>query len=118
MMRRTTVALAGSAVLSAVLGVSAFASPAAAACERPVEAYIPGGEAHWTECHESGLTVVVGWHKDTRKDGKCVQVRAIFSNGAVRHSSRACPKDDVDTFNFSERASNASVYVFTIDAEG
>jgi hypothetical protein len=118
MIDRTPVAVAGSAILSTVLGMSAFAAPAAAACERPQDIYVPGAEAHWTECHEAGRTMVVGWVKDNRADGKCGQVYAIFSNGRTEYSPRACPKDDVDTFTLDEPANDASVYLRTIAAEG
>jgi hypothetical protein len=115
MMRRTTVALAGSAVLGAVLGLSAFAAPAAAACDPPQDVTVPGAEAHWTECHNGGGTQVNGWVKDTNADGKCAQVYAEFSSGGRQESLRACPANNVKTFDFNEPgASDAQTYLRTM----
>ena len=109
MIRLTALALAG----SAILGLSGLATPAAAACEIPQDVRVPGAEAHWTECHNGGRTQVTGWVKDTRADGKCAQVRVVFSNGTTRHSQRACPKNTVRQFHFNKPASDAQTYLLT-----
>ena len=113
MARRTSVAIACSAVLGAVFGLSATSTPAAAACDRPQDVYVTGAEAHWTECHNGNRTRVDGWVKDTKADGKCARVRASFSNGETLYSGKACPRNNVKEFHLDQPASDAQTYLYT-----
>ena|SRR5436305_5582375 len=100
-------------LLGTGLFVGGSTSVRAATCE-PRDVYVSGGEAHWTKCRNPGSVQVVGWVKDTRADGMCAQVYANFNNGQTRFSDRACPKGTIREFNWSEPASNASVFLRTI----
>src|SRR4051812_24720841 len=101
-------------LLGTGLFIGGSTSARAATCESPRDVYVPGGEAHWTKCHNFGSMQVIGWVKDTRADGKCAQVYANFNNGQTHFSDRACPKGTVREFNWSEPASDASVYLRTL----
>jgi hypothetical protein len=85
----------------------------------PFNPTVPGGEAHWTKCiNYSGLwtsVTVDGWVKDTRADGKCAQVKAIFNDGTdTDYSPKACPAGHKQSFSWNHvGASAASVYLFT-----
>lgn len=80
-------------------------------CKAQGEVTVRGGEARWTKCIGDGWTSVDGWVKDTKKDGKCAQVYARFTNGAYHESSSACPKGEVHRFNWREPASDAKVFL-------
>jgi hypothetical protein len=96
-------ALAASPAVAAVPGV-------AAACDTH-DIYIPGGEAHYTECHGSAQSSVNGWVKDTRADGMCAQVYGSWSDGTEFHSARACPEGEVQSFDFTH-GGNINAYVY------
>jgi hypothetical protein len=110
MATRTVLVLAG----TAVLGLVGFTLPAAAACDPPQDVRVPGAEAHWTECHNGKRTQVEGWVKDTRADGKCAQVYAMFSNGSRQETQRACPRGNNKPIRFNAPAGDAQVYLRTI----
>lgn len=99
------------------LGVLAIASPASAdQCQNTRNVYIPGGESHYTiSCDNYGHVIVDGWLKDTKADGKCVQVKAQLY-GEYFYSPRACPKGDVKTFHFRSNVPTtyADVWTYTI----
>ena len=78
---------------------------------------IPGGIAHWRlTCTPTHITMR-GFVVDTAADGRCAQVTATV--GGVPHSSlRACPKDDVKTFVWTERGSQASGFLRSVAGRG
>jgi hypothetical protein len=58
-------------------------------------------KAHWTLACHGGQITMSGWVEDTLADGKCAQVKAVFSNGNVFYSSKACPKGTRKSFSWS-----------------
>ncbi|MFG2129206.1 hypothetical protein ACGFNV_15590 [Streptomyces sp. NPDC048751] len=56
--------------------------------------------------------------KDTRADGKCAQVKAMYSSG-TQWSAKACPADPdnpshIRYFDFNGPGSSVPVYLFTV----
>lgn len=105
--------LAGAVGMSAAIagGMLAVATPASAAsCGTVWDVYISGGESHYTvDCF--GTTYrVSGYVKDTRADGKCAQVKAVFGSG-TQYSPRACPKGTSRNFDLSGTR-GVNVYTF------
>jgi hypothetical protein len=113
MMRRAAV---GAAALMATTGLAVIVgvSPASAGtCGQTVNTSVSGGQASWSHSCSGGQIRVSGWVKDTKADGKCAQVKAQYSNG-TQWSNKACPKDEVEYFDFSGPGSSVPVYLFTV----
>lgn len=81
-------------------------------CGQSFNPTIPGGKAHWTIDCVNGQAGIVGWVKDTRSDGKCIQVKALWSDGTTKLSPRACPKNSKKSFNMSHAGSAVNGYLF------
>jgi hypothetical protein len=65
--------------------------------------YVPGGEAHYTECKNTDNIIFLdGWVKDTRADGKCAQVYGYWVPSYYYfETARACPKGTVKQISFA-----------------
>lgn len=111
--RRLAAAVAAAAAIGG-LATTTVSTPASAdVCGAVRDVFISGAESHYTITCVNGITYVNGRVRDTRADGKCAQVKAQI--GATFHySARACPKDDVDYFNWSGRANGASVWTYLV----
>ncbi|MFM9448382.1 hypothetical protein [Streptomyces acidiscabies] len=108
------VAGAAATVTAAGLLTLGVGTPASAgSCGQVVNASVSGGQASWSHSCSGGNIRVFGWVKDTRSDGKCAQVKAQYSNG-TQWSNKACPKDEVEYFDFVGPGSSVPVYLFTV----
>lgn len=86
--------------------------PAQGTCGGSFNPKIRGGEAHWTIDCINGNAGVNGWVKDTRSDGKCIQVKATWNDGTTKLSPRACPKNDKKSFELRGPGKTVKAYVF------
>jgi hypothetical protein len=114
--------IAVATLVSALLAGGAFMaiSPdtaSAATCPHAESPVIAGGIAHWTlTCSGRNITMR-GFVVDTAADGRCAQVTATVG-GRPHSSPRACPKDDVKTFVWTERGSQASGFLRSVAGRG
>lgn len=100
--------------LTAGLGTVATAIPAyAGSCGQVQNVSVRGGQASWSHSCANGNIRVSGWVKDTKADGKCAQVKAEYSNG-TQWSNRACPKDEVERFDFVGPGNYVPVRLITV----
>ncbi|MFF4795474.1 hypothetical protein ACFY2M_38455 [Streptomyces sp. NPDC001276] len=100
--------------LTAGLGTFTLATPAhAGSCGQVTDAKVSGGQASWAHACSGGYIRVSGWVKDTSADGKCAQVKAMYSNG-TQYSAKACPSGTVKYFDFYGPGSSVPVYLFTV----
>ncbi|WP_405160728.1 hypothetical protein OG203_30695 [Nocardia sp. NBC_01499] len=73
---------------------------------------IGAGRAHWElHCHNGAVTVS-GFVTDTRADGQCVKVKAVFEGSITEYSAAACPKGSTKNFSWTHPGSLADVYLF------
>lgn len=72
---------------------------------------VGGGEAYWTLLCHDGHIRMKGWVKDTRADGKCARVKAVFNNNVVHQSSGACPKGTIVQFDWKHPGTIADGYL-------
>ena len=107
------------AVSTAGLTTLALATPASAGtCGQTYNATVSGGQASWSLSCSGGRIRVAGWVKDTKADGKCAQVKAVYSDG-TRWSAKACPADTdnpnhIRYYDFNGPGSSVPVYLFTV----
>jgi hypothetical protein len=99
----------GAAISAAVMATSP-APALAAGCNTTWNVSIRGGQSHYSVDCFGATYRVSGWVKDTKPDGKCAQVRAVFGSG-VKWSSRACPNGTRRDFSFSGTG-GVNVYTF------
>jgi len=69
-------------------------------------------EAHWTLSCSGGKITMTGWVKDTKSDGKCAYVKAVFSDGSSPTPAKACPSGDKTSFSWSGPGSLADGYLY------
>lgn len=119
------VAFAGSFSLSSVASAASPEEPADSSetlgvisvpiqgtCGQSFNPRIIGGKAHWTIDCVNGNAGISGWVEDTRSDGKCIQVKATWSNGTTKLSPRACPKGSKKSFELRGSGKTVKAYVF------
>ena len=96
-------------------GAVVAAGPASAdTCPKTRDVSISGGESHYTISCSGGNVYVSGWLKDTKADGKCVQVKAQIGSSTF-YSNQACPSGEVEYFGtWSGGGNTAYVYTYTI----
>lgn len=82
-------------------------------CGQSFHPFVRGGEAYWTLSCSGNKITMTGWVKDTKADGKCAYVKAIFANGDSPTPAKACPKGDETSFSWSGpgRLANGYLYV-------
>ncbi|MFC4337883.1 hypothetical protein [Salininema proteolyticum] len=115
-------------LVAAVIGLVAVAGPSTAlaaqgtggdigtqaSCGDTEDVYINGGEAHWTINCSGGETTISGWHKDTKADGRCVQVYGSVSGNSFI-TPRACPSGEREIWSRTvSGTSNIKVYARTL----
>lgn len=99
--------------LVAAAGVVGASPSAADTCWNTRDVSIGGGQSHYTiSCDTYGYVTVAGWLKDTKADGKCIQVKAI-ANDRTYYSNKACPKGEVEYFEWTKYVPSSQVYVYT-----
>ena len=106
----------GAAVTMAMAGLVTLGlvTPASAgSCGQTVNATVTGGQASWSHSCSGGQIRVSGWVKDTKADGKCAQVKAVYSTG-TQWSNKACPSPEIEYFDFVGPGSSVPVYLFTV----
>ncbi|MDX3246087.1 hypothetical protein [Streptomyces sp. ME18-1-4] len=111
----------GAALTMATAGLVSvgLSTPASAVtCNKTVNASVSGGQASWATSCSGGNMRIAGWVKDTKADGKCAQVKALYSNG-TQWSAKACPADTdnpshIRYFDFNGPGSDVPVYLFTV----
>ncbi|MBW9211776.1 hypothetical protein KV100_19170 [Mumia sp. zg.B21] len=117
MKKRMKAVLATVGLVASAGAINASPASAAACGPNPINVYITGGESHYTiRCANDGGVIYVtveGWLKDTKSDGKCIQVKA-WMDSLYRYSNKACPKGEVETFSWRARGSSANVYTYAI----
>lgn len=104
------------ALLSSGLVLSSAGTADAAACNTVRHVETSGAEADWNVSCSGNWVHVFGNVTDTAADGECARVYAIWNDGGVDYSAKACPKGQTKEFDFSwhnyTNASNAaSVYL-------
>ncbi|MBB5912545.1 hypothetical protein BJY24_001412 [Nocardia transvalensis] len=77
---------------------------------------IGAGKAHWELHCKNGAITVSGHVTDTRSDGQCVKVKAVFEGQTTEYSAAACPKDTTRNFSWTHPGSIADVYLFAYHA--
>jgi hypothetical protein len=92
----TAMAVSAAGLTTLVLATSASAGT----CDQRVNTSVSGGQASWSHTCSNGQIRVAGWVKDTKADGKCAQVKAVYSNG-TQWSNKACPSGEVQYFDFN-----------------
>lgn len=111
--RQWAVGTAVGTILSGVALVGGAGAAAADSCPNSRDVYISGGESHYTLSCSGGRIYVNGRVKDTRSDGKCVQVKVQIGS-TFYYSNTACPSGEVEYFNFSGPGSVAYVWTYTV----
>jgi hypothetical protein len=109
--KATGAVLAVAAGAAGIVGLTA-GSASAGTCGQTINASVSGGQAGWSLTCSGGNIRVAGWVKDTKADGKCAQVKAVYSNG-TQWSPRACPSGTVKYYDFNGPGSSVPVYLFT-----
>jgi hypothetical protein len=107
-------------------GTPASAAPAEtsdieimATCGKTYDVYVGPtsnrrGESHYSISCSGGKSTASGWLKDTRADGKCIQVKIVWpDNGADEFSKKACPDGEVQYFGFTGKG-KIEVYTMTV----
>jgi hypothetical protein len=107
-------------------GTPASAAPAEtsdigimATCGKTYDVYVGPtsnrrGESHYSISCSGGKSTAAGWLKDTRADGKCIQVKVVWpDNGATKFSKKACPEGEDETFSFTGTG-KIEVYTMTV----
>lgn len=127
--RKAGLAAVGSALALGTLlgGAPASAAPAAtsdfetmATCGKTYDIYVGPvgnrrGESHYSISCSGGKSTAAGWLKDTRADGRCIQVKVVWpDNGTTKWSKKACPKDEVENFSFTGTG-KIEVYTTTVE---
>jgi hypothetical protein len=76
---------------------------------------VPGAQAYWeVQCFGGGYIRIAGWVKDTRSDGKCAKVKAIYEDGYSYFSPAACPNGNKRDFTSPIRhGKNINAYLYT-----
>ncbi|MDG4803195.1 hypothetical protein [Micromonospora sp. WMMD980] len=111
---RRMLGIAGVSVMAGMGAVVLDGAPALAeTCPKTRDVYIPGGESHYTISCSGGSVYVDGRVKDTKSDGKCVQVKALI-NGSWNYSEKACPSGTTKYFSWSGPGNAAEVYTYTV----
>jgi hypothetical protein len=130
--RKAGLAAAGTALAFGSLLASAPANAAPAdtsdigimaTCGKTYDIYVGPrgarrGESHYSiSCSGSGSSkksTAAGWLKDTRADGKCIQVKVVWpGDGTTKFSKKACPEDEVEYFDFTGTGT-IEVYTMTV----
>src|SRR5882757_6870822 len=99
--RNLVVTTIGTLALSGILATS---SPSAQATEDTVDGtcgnvfdvFIGGAEAHWTVTCAGGTVRMNGRVDDTRADGRCAEVKGVFSDHV--NYARNCPATSPPTY--------------------
>lgn len=119
-LRKKIAVSAAVAVSTAGLATLALATPASAGTCGQVfnDVTVRGGQASWSLTCSGGNIRVSGWVKDTKADGKCAQVKAVYSTG-TQWSAKACPTDPnsgthIRYYDFSGPGNSVPVYLFTV----
>jgi hypothetical protein len=105
----------GSAVTEAVANGEIVAM---GGCGKTFNPDVPGAKAYWEVQCTSKSVRISGWVEDTRADGKCAKVKAIYDddNDSTYYSRAACPKGERQTFTSPYRPGNSvSAYLYTYD---
>lgn len=105
--------LAAGAVAVAALTLSTLAvdvgTASAAPCSSTKNPSVRGGEAGWSvRCVSSRTTIVNGWVKDTKADGKCAHVVIFFPDGNTK-DVKACPKGTKREFSYPTTGTDVQV---------
>ena len=107
-------AIAGCAIVFALTAIMFVASPDSAfagTCGQTEQPRVNGGEAAWSLHCDSNTITIDGWVKDTEADGKCAAVKMIVGS-TVKHSPRACPKNDKKTYTWKVNGSRIDALLY------
>lgn len=97
--------------LGVVGGATAASASTTGVCGEIFNPSTSGGKAHWTLSCSNGRIYMDGYVTDTSSDGKCAQVKGVFSD-ATYFTPRVCPSGNRYDFHWNGPGQLANGYLF------